>query len=67
MYNFSLDTDKIFICDKHMQRLIFYSGEHWEDWEQHHIDNFKEFLMNEGLSIPASYREEEMLRIIHAS
>ena len=39
-----VDTDRLFICDKHMQRLIFYSGHPWEDWEQDHLDKFKQFL-----------------------
>ena len=41
IYNRSVDTDRLFICDNHIQRLIFYSGHPWEDWEQDHIDKFK--------------------------
>ena len=62
-----LDTDRLFICDNHMQRLIFYSGHPWEAWEQDHIDKFKQFLLQESLALSPSFREEEILRMLHAS
>ena len=37
---FLLDTDTMFVCDKYIQRLIFYGGQPWEQWEQEHLDKF---------------------------
>ena len=42
-------NDKLFLCDKHIQRLIFYSNSPWENWEQEHLDKFAAFLEQSGL------------------
>lgn len=59
--------DKMFICSKFQQRLMYYGGEPWEAWEQEHLDKFYLYLRTEGLSLPPGYREEEVNRNVQAS
>ena len=62
-----IGNDKLFLCDKHIQRLIFYSNSPWENWEQEHLDKFDAFLEQSGLQLPQGFREEEILRHLQAA
>jgi hypothetical protein len=62
-----IGNDKLFLCDKHMQRLIFYSNSPWENWEKEHLDKFAAFLEHENMQLPQGFREEEILRHLQAA
>jgi hypothetical protein len=52
---------------KVFQRLIFFTGDGFEDWEQEHIDNFFAFLKETNQSLPENYPTENVLRNLQAT
>eukprot|EP00347_Sterkiella_histriomuscorum_P009640 403340434 len=61
------EDDVMFICDKHIQRLVFYGGQMWKDWEQEHLDQFDHYMRTHKHQLPEGYRQEEILRNLQAA
>ena len=48
----SVGEDRMFICGKHIQRLIFKGGQPLEENEQKQVQLFKDYLAKNKLELP---------------
>jgi|LauGreDrversion4_2_1035121.scaffolds.fasta_scaffold1010238_1 hypothetical protein len=54
----------MFAFEKFVQRLIFYNGDPWLDFELEHITKFALYLKQEKLELPEEYKSSFYFNLV---